>query len=254
MIRLESIKIFGVRVDKVSLDGALKNVEEFLRGNEPSTIYTPNTEIIMEANDDEELKNILNKGDLIIPDGIGLIYASKIKKKPLVERVTGFDLSIEIIKLANRHKHSLFLLGGEEGIAKEAGENIVKKYPNVKIVGYNNGYFKGAHIGFPGHEEEMEVIEKINRASPDILFVGFGAPKQEKWIEMYKEKLKCKVIIGNGGTMDIIAGKVNRAPELFQKLGLEWFYRLIKEPKRIKRQIVIPKFMFKVIFGKNVVE
>lgn len=251
---MESIKIFGVRVDKVSLDEAVEKTEEFLCGNEPRTIYTPNTEIIMEANDDEELKSILNSGDLIIPDGIGLIYASKIKKKPLVERVTGFDLSIEMIKLADRHKCSIFLLGGEEGIAKEAGENIVKKYPNVKIAGYNNGYFKGAHIGFPGHEEEKKVIEKINNASSDILFVGFGAPKQEKWIEMYKEHLKCKVIIGNGGTMDIIAGKVNRAPEAFQKLGLEWFYRLIKEPKRIKRQIVIPQFLFKVIFGKNSVE
>jgi len=251
---MESIKIFGVRVDKVSLEEAVCKVEEFLQDDEPKTIYTPNTEIIMEAKEDEGLKEVLNNGDLIIPDGIGLIYASKIKKKPLVERVTGFDLSIEMIKLADKNKYSLFLLGGEEGIAKKAGEKIVEKYPNVKIVGHNNGYFKGAHIGFPGHEEEREVIEKIKKAKPDILFVGFGAPKSEKWIELYKNELNCKVMIGNGGTMDIIAGKVKRAPEVYQKLGLEWFYRLIKEPSRIKRQIALPKFMFKVVFGKDVVE
>ncbi len=251
---MENIKIFGVRVDNVTLEEATNRVEVFLQGNETKAIYTPNTEIIMEAKDDEVLRNVLNKGDLIIPDGIGLIYASRIKKKPLVERVTGFDLSMEMIKLADRHACSLFLLGGEEGISKQAGENIVKKYPNIKIAGYNNGYFKGAHIGFPGHEEEREVIEKIKQSNPDIIFVGFGAPKSEKWIDLYKDELNCKVIIGNGGTMDIIAGKVKRAPEIYQKLGLEWFYRLIKEPSRIKRQIAIPKFMFKVIFGKNVVE
>ncbi|WP_077369803.1 WecB/TagA/CpsF family glycosyltransferase [Anaerosalibacter sp. Marseille-P3206] len=251
---MESIKIFGVRVDKVSLKEAVCKVEEFLQGNGPKTIYTPNTEIIMEAKEDEQLKEVLNNGNLIIPDGIGLIYAAKIKKKPLVERVTGFDLSIEMIKLADKHSYSIFLLGGEEGIAKKAGEKIVEKYTNVKIAGYNNGYFKGAHIGFPGHEEEREVIEKIKQAKPDILFVGFGAPKSEKWMELYKDELNCKVMIGNGGTMDIIAGKVKRAPEVYQKLGLEWFYRLIKEPSRIKRQIALPKFMFKVIFGKDVVE
>ena len=97
-------------------------------------------------------------------------------------------------------------------------------------------------------------MDKINKANPDILFVGFGAPKQEKWIDLYKDRLNCKVAIGNGGTMDILAGKVKRAPEIYQRLGLEWFYRLIKEPSRIKRQVVLPRFMLKVIFGKNVVE
>lgn len=251
---MDSIKIFGTRVDKVSLDEAVNIVEEFLKEEGAKTIYTPNTEIIMEAREDENLKEILNSGDLIIPDGIGLIYASKIKKKPLKERVTGFDLSMKILEIANKNGYSLFLLGGKEGVSKEAGENILKKYPNIKIAGYNNGYFKGAHIGYPGHEEEIEVIEKINSSNPDILFVGFGAPKQEKWMDLYKDKLNCKVLIGNGGTMDILAGKVKRAPEIYQKLGLEWFYRLVKEPSRIKRQMVLPKFMLKIIFGKNVVE
>lgn len=251
---MENIKIFGVRVDKITLEEAIKMVEKILQGDELKTIYTPNTEMVMTAKEDEYLKDVLNKGDLIIPDGIGLIHASRIKKRPLPERVTGFDLSMKMIELAGEKGYSLFLLGGEEGVAKKAGESIEKKHPNIPIVGHNNGYFKGAHIGCTGHEEELEVLKKINLANPDILFVGFGASKQEKWIDMYRDKLNCKVVIGNGGTMDILAGKIERAPEIYQKLGLEWFYRLVKEPSRIKRQIAIPKFMLQIIFGKDVIE
>ena len=154
----------------------------------------------------------------------------------------------------NENGYSMFLLGGREGIAEKAGKNIVKKYPNIRIAGSNNGYFKGAHIGFEGHEEELSVVQKINDAKPDILFVGFGAPKQEKWIHLYKDNLNAKVIIGNGGTMDILAGETKRAPEVWQKLGLEWFYRLVKEPSRIKRQMCLPYFMLIVLFSKNAVE
>jgi N-acetylglucosaminyldiphosphoundecaprenol N-acetyl-beta-D-mannosaminyltransferase len=251
---MESVKILGVRIDKVTLDKATSTVEEYLHQNETKVIYTPNTEIVMEARKNDEFRSILNEGDLIIPDGIGLIYASKMKRKPLYERVTGFDLSMRMLKVANENGYSIFLLGGREGIAEKAGKNIVKKYPNIRIVGSNNGYFKGAHIGFEGHEEEIRVVQKINDAKPDILFVGFGAPKQEKWIHLYKDNLNAKVIIGNGGTMDILAGEAKRAPELWQRLGLEWFYRLVKEPSRIKRQMCLPYFMLIVLFSKNAVE
>lgn len=239
-----SVKIFGVKVDKVTLEEATKLVGEFLQGNELKTIYTPNTEIVMKAKEDEKLKELINKGSLVIPDGIGLVHAAKIKKRPLPERVTGFDLSINMIKLANREKLSIYLLGGKPGVSEEAARNIVKKYPNVKIAGCQHGYF----------EEDEEIIRKVNESKPDILFVGLGFPKQEIWIDSNKDKLKSKVAIGNGGTMDILAGKVKRAPEIYQKLGLEWFYRLVKEPSRIKRQLVIPKFMLQVVFSKNVVE
>ena len=251
---MENIKIFGTRVDKITQKEAIKKVENFLQEDEMKAIYTPNTEIIMEAREDNFLRKVLNSGDMVIPDGIGLIYASRIKKRPLPERVTGFDLSINMLELANREGYSVFLLGGKEGIAKKAGENIIKEYPNISIAGYNNGYFKGSHTGTPGDLEELEVLDKINNTNPDILFVGFGAPKQEKWIYLNKDRLNCRVVIGNGGTIDILAGKVKRAPEIYQKLGLEWLYRLVKEPSRIKRQIVLPKFMLKVIFEKNVIE
>lgn len=134
-------------------------------------------------------------------------------------------------------------------------KNVREKYPDIKIAGTQHGYFKGTHLGKNGHEEELKVLEDINKAEPHILFVGFGAKKQEQWIEYNKDKINAKIIIGNGGTLDGLAGNVRRAPEIFIRLGLEWFYRLIQEPKRIKRQILLPIFMFKVLFGnKDVVK
>lgn len=251
---MDSIKIFNLRVDNITLDEAAAIVEKFLMEDKLKTIYTPNTEIVMAAKDDRDIRDIINDGDLVTPDGIGLIYGSRIKKKPLKERVTGFDLSIKILEIANEKGYSLFLLGGKEGVAKVAGENIIKKYPNIKLVGYHHGYFKGSHIGHNNHEEELSIIHRINEVKPDIIFVGLGFPKQEIWIDANKNRLKGKVIIGNGGTMDILSGNAKRAPEVFQKLGLEWLYRLIKEPSRIRRQMVIPKFMLYILFSKNVVD
>ncbi|WP_242863183.1 WecB/TagA/CpsF family glycosyltransferase [Caloranaerobacter ferrireducens] len=247
----DTIKIMGTRVDKVTLDSAIDKVREFVKSNKTNVIYTPNTEIVMAARKDDELRALLNEGDLVIPDGIGLVYASRIKKKPLKERVTGYDLSIKIIEMANKEGFSLFLLGGKQGVALKACENIKEEYSNVKIAGFHHGYFRGTHIGYKDHKEEREVIKKINDAKPDILFVGFGAPRQEKWIHENKDKLNCKVIIGNGGTLDILAGNVKRAPKIFQTLGLEWLYRLLKEPWRYKRQMVLPLFAMLVLFSKD---
>ncbi|MFA5524410.1 MAG: WecB/TagA/CpsF family glycosyltransferase [Tissierellales bacterium] len=247
----EKINILGVDIDKLTLEDAEERVESFLNSNNINTIYTPNTEIVMEAKKDDDLKRILNSGSLVIPDGIGLVYASRIKKKALPERVTGFDLSIKILSIANRKGSSLFLVGGKPGIADMAVENIKKQYPNINIVGSHHGYFKGTHLGYKEHEEEIQVLNKIKEAKADIIFVGFGAPKSEKWIHENKDKLNCKIVIGNGGTVDILAGTVKRAPRIYQKLGIEWLYRLIKDPKRIKRQMVLPLFVLIVLFSKD---
>ena len=245
------VRIFGVPVDKLTKIEVLEKIKVFLTEDKTRTIYTPNTEIVMTARKDENLNRILNKGDIIIPDGIGLIYAGKIKKKNLPERVTGCDVSFEMLEIANNKGYSIFLLGGEEGVAKQAGENLKKQYPNIRLAGVENGYFKGAHIGLAGHDEEKAVIKTIKESKADILFVGLGAPKQEIWIDKNKDALNCKVIIGNGGTIDILAGRMTRAPEIYQKLGLEWLYRLAKEPKRIKRQMVIPLFILTILFSKE---
>ncbi|MCF6465472.1 WecB/TagA/CpsF family glycosyltransferase [Clostridium sp. Cult2] len=251
---MENINIFGIKIDNVTLDEATAIVDKFLVEDRLRTICTPNTEIVMTAKDDKDLKSIINNSDLVIPDGIGLIYGSRIRKRPLKERVTGFDLSIKLLEIANNNGYRLFLLGGKEGVAKKAGENIMEEYPNVKLAGFHHGYFKGSHVGYENHEEELNLIHKINEVKPDIIFVGLGFPKQEVWIAKNKNRLKGKVIIGNGGTMDILSGESKRAPEIFQKLGLEWLYRLVKEPSRIKRQMVLPKFILYVLFSKDIIQ
>ena len=252
---MDKLSIMGVRIDNLSMNEVLKIAEEKIEKNEQYIIYTPNTEFIMMCQKDEEFLNLMNESDINIPDGIGLIYAGKIKKHPLKEKVGGYDLSVNLLKMANDKGLKLYVVGGKPGVAEAAMKNIREKYPGIKIVGTQHGYFKGTHLGKKGHEEELAVIEDINKHQPHILFVGFGAKKQELWIEYNKDLINANVIIGNGGTLDGLAGIVKRAPDIFIKLGLEWLYRLMKEPKRIKRQIVLPVFMLKVIFGnKNIVK
>ena len=252
---MDKLSIMGVRIDNLSMDEVLKIAEEKIEKDEQYIIYTPNTEFIMMCQKDKEFLNLMNESDINIPDGIGLIYAGKIKKHPLKEKVGGYDLSVNLLKMANDKGLKLYVVGGKPGVAEAAMENVREKYPGIKIVGTQHGYFKGTHLGKKGHEEELAVIEDINKHQPHILFVGFGAKKQELWIEYNKDLINANVIIGNGGTLDGLAGIVKRAPDIFIKLGLEWLYRLMKEPKRIKRQIVLPVFMLKVIFGnKNIVK
>ena len=251
---MKNIRIFGIRVDDIDFNYAIEKIEGFLQGDKLETIYTPNPEIIMLAREDENLKRILDQGSLVTADGIGVIYASKIKKKPLKERVTGYDMSIKMLEIANEKGYTIYLLGGAEGVSKKAKENIEKDYPKVKVVGHHNGYFKGSHIGYKDHCEEMEVVQDINTSKPDIIFVGFGFPRQELFIDNNKDRLEGKVIIGNGGVMDILAGITNRAPKIWQDLGLEWLYRLIKNPSRLKRQMILPKFLIEVIMKKDVIE
>lgn len=248
---MNKLSIMGVRIDNLSMEEVLKISEDKINNNEKFIIYTPNTEIIMMCQKDEEFLSLMNKSSINTADGVGLIYASKIKKHPLKEKVAGFDVSVNLLKMADKKGLKLYVLGGKPGVAQAAMKNVLKDYPNIKVVGTMHGYFKGTHLGEYGHEEELTVIEDINNKEPDILFVGFGAKKQEQWIEYNKDLLNVSVIIGNGGTLDGLAGVVKRAPDIFIKLGLEWFYRLLKEPKRINRQIVLPVFMLKIIFGNK---
>lgn len=248
---MNKLSIMNVRIDNFTMDEVLKIVEEKIDNNEQYIIYTPNTEIIMMCQKDEKFLNLMNKSDINIPDGVGLIYASKIKKHPLKEKVAGYDLSVNLLKLANDKGLKLYVVGGKPGVAEAAMKNVREEYPGIKIVGAQHGYFKGTHLGKRGHEEELKVIEDINNHQPHILFVGFGAKKQEQWIEYNKDLINANVIIGNGGTLDGLAGIVKRTPDIFIKLGLEWLDRLMKDPRRIKRQIVLPVFMLKIIFGNK---
>lgn len=244
---MSKFNVLGVNVDRVDMKEALSIVKGFLKDGGKHKVFTPNSEIVMNALEDDKLMKALNSCDLVIPDGIGLVLASKILKKPLVERVTGIDLMEEILKYANEEEKSIFIVGGKPGVSQMACDNISKKYSGIKIAGNHNGYFKGNHTGNPGHEEELKVIDLINESKPDILFVAFGAPKQEFWIEENIDRIDSKVFMGVGGSVDVYADVVKRAPVIYQKLCLEWFYRLVKEPWRYKRMMKLPLFVIEVL-------
>lgn len=241
----ETINILEVPIDKVTMAEAAKKIEKFVASNTFHSVFTPNPEIVMLAQEKKELKTILQKADLVVPDGIGVVIASKILKgEPLPERVPGYDLIQKSMSQATKKGYKYYFFGGKPEIARQAAEKMREKYKGIQIVGVHDGYFK--------EEDIPDIIEDINRSGANILLVALGAPKQELWINQYKKALtSIKVAIGVGGSLDGMAGVVKRAPEIYQKLGLEWFYRLVKQPTRAKRMFVLPQFIFRVIAQRN---
>jgi len=230
--------ILGVRIDKVNMNKAVEIAKTYLEEDKFHMIFTPNPEMIIIANQDEEFKRILNSSSLNIPDGNGVVWAAKQKKEPLEERVTGFDFIHRLFELGKDKNINFYFLGSKPGIAEKAKENLEKTHEYIKIVGTQDGLF--------GAGDENRIIEDINSKDVDVLLVALGAPKQEQFIYKYKEKLKCKIAIGVGGCFDVISGEVKRAPSIFIKLKLEWLYRGLSDLKRTKRLMAIPKFMIKV--------
>lgn len=229
------VDIHGVLIDNVTMNEALEKVLGMLKSQTPQKIFTPNSEIIMQATRDPELKYILNSAELVVPDGAGVILASRIMKNELKEKVSGIDLVKKILKNTEKRPTSFFMLGGRPGVAEKASVNILSDHPKARILGYRNGYFD--------ENEVPEIIKQINDSRAEILLVGLGAPKQEKWMHRYAGELNCKILMGVGGSIDIFAGTAKLAPEFMRKAGLEWLYRLIKEPKRAKRMLDLPRFI-----------
>lgn len=234
------INILNVNIDHVTMDEAVKRALSYIKQGGFHCIFTPNPEIIWQANQDEALMQILGQADMLLADGIGVIIASKILKTPLPERVAGFDFAN---RLFEQEGLRFFFFGAKPGVAEEAAKRTAEKYKGIQIVGTHHGYFK--------EEETDAIIEKINQSGADVLLVCLGVPKQEKWIYQNRNKLQPSLCLGVGGTLDGLAGHVKRAPVAFQKMGLEWFYRLLCQPSRIKRMGVLPLFLLKIIFGKK---
>ncbi|MBE5821734.1 MAG: WecB/TagA/CpsF family glycosyltransferase [Clostridiales bacterium] len=244
MENVNKINVLGINFNNVKMQDAVNKCNEFLLSDKLNMIITPNPEIVMHARKNEEFKNIINNSELVIPDGIGVIYGSKILKTPLKERVAGFDLICNLFENTESSvEKKVYILGAKPGVAQIAKQKLEEKY-NLKVVGLQDGYFNQDAI--------PEIIENINLSGANILLVGLGMEKQEKFIYDNKDKLNVKIAIGCGGTIDVFAGTVKRAPKIFQKLGLEWFYRLLKQPSRIGRMMVLPKFLLVVLFkGKK---
>jgi N-acetylglucosaminyldiphosphoundecaprenol N-acetyl-beta-D-mannosaminyltransferase len=227
---METVNFAGIKVDNVTLDECKAKVEGFLSSGDRHLIVTPNPEIIVTLQKDQELKGIVNSASLRIPDGISMVVVSKILRTPLKERVSGIDLMLKLVGL----KKKIFLLGGAPGVAQEAAG----KLPGANVVGIHHGYFN----------DDAEVIRMIKDTRPDILFVGLGAGRQEKWISKHLKELDIPVSMVIGGSLDVISGRKKRAPKWIQKLYIEWLYRLITEPQRIKRQLALPRFLFLTLF------
>ncbi|MGL6174202.1 MAG: WecB/TagA/CpsF family glycosyltransferase [Cellulosilyticaceae bacterium] len=237
----KTVSILDIPVDQVTMDEAVKKIERFVAEDKCHMVFTPNPEIIMLAKTNKDMEQTLLEADLVVPDGIGVVIASKVLKgEVLPERVAGFDLVQNTMKQAVDKGYKYYFFGSKPEVAELAATEMKKKYPGIQIVGCRDGYFK--------QEDIPKIIEEINESEANILLVALGAPKQELWISTYKEQLKhVKVAMGVGGSLDGMAGIVKRAPEIYQKLGLEWFYRLMKQPTRAKRMLVLPEFLLKVI-------
>lgn len=235
--------VLGVPFDAVTMEQAVAKAKKMLAEEGQHFICTPNPEIVMEAQKDKDLMNILHEADMVIPDGIGVVWASRYSEIRLKERVAGYDLTQNLMAELAATGETFYFFGGAPGVASAAARMMMKKYPGLKVVGVHNGYFD--------EKEEKKIIQDIKTKSPSILLVGLGAPKQEKWIYDNIRLVGAKVAIGVGGSFDVMAGNVKRAPKIFQKLGLEWFHRLITQPTRWRRMMRLPKFALTVLKTKG---
>lgn len=206
-------------------------------------IYTPNPEIVMKAEKDPEYREVLNRGSIVVPDGIGVVLASRFRFGKIRKRITGIDLLEYLLVVAAKSGKSVYLLGSKPSVAERAGVRMLEKYPNLIVAGTDHGYFS--------KQEEDSLVNKIAATKPDFLVVALGAPKQEFFIDRYADRIGVKVAIGVGGALDVWSGDVTRAPKFVSKIGMEWLYRVIKQPSRIARLAVIPKFVFKAAFSKR---
>lgn len=238
------VKILGVPVHPLTMSESVAVLEEKLRKKEQAFVVTANAEIIMMCQQDKEYNNIVSEqADLVLPDGAGAVWAGRYLGNEVPERVAGFDLYNQLLKLSADKGYKAYFFGGAPGVAEAAKNKAEELYPGVQIVGCRNGYFN--------ETEEEAIIKEINDAAPDMLFVALGAPKQEKWLVKYRNQLKPRILMGIGGSFDVLAGKMERAPKWMQEASLEWAFRLYKQPSRFMRMLALPKFVLKVIFCKK---
>lgn len=241
----QTITILGVPIDNVTKEEAGQITLDLIKQSNKTCkmIFAPNTEFIMKAQKDEEFFNILKQSSLSTPDSIGIELGTRMQGKKLRERIPGQAYFREVLRRGEQEGITFYLLGGMPGVPEKTKENLLKIFPKVKIVGVHNGYMTA--------EEERAVIEEINILQPNVLFVATGAPRQEKWIYKHRNELKVDVATGQGGTFDYECGRIKRAPVWIQKIGMEWFWRLCLEPKRIIRMSVLPIYLAKVLFKKD---
>jgi N-acetylglucosaminyldiphosphoundecaprenol N-acetyl-beta-D-mannosaminyltransferase len=234
-------KILGCKVDLKSFDEALATFENFIADDKSHQIITINPEMITAAQEDEEFKTIINESDMNIPDGVGVTLALK-ALGVAQSRIPGIDFSARVLEYCAKNALGVALVGAKKEIIEKACENLKAKYDGLNIVFCHDGYFKN----------DDEILAELEKTDPRVLLLGVGAPRQEKIIYKYKKTLKHTIMIGVGGSFDVFSGVIKRAPVIYQKLGLEWFYRLAMQPERFSRIFpALPLFLVKVILNKR---
>ncbi|CDB88084.1 glycosyltransferase WecB/TagA/CpsF family [Firmicutes bacterium CAG:170] len=234
------IDVMGLKFDSMTMDETLSRAEALLRGDKAAYVVTPNAEIAYEALHDVQLREMLNGADLMLPDGAGVVLASKLLRTPVKQKVAGVDFAAGLLGILERNGQSLYLLGGKTGIGELAAQKMLEAHPQLRIAGIADGYF----------QDEAPVIAKINASGADALFVCLGAPKQERFMVQHQQELHVHLMAGLGGSLDAFAGTVQRAPAWMIRLNLEWLYRLIREPKRFRRMLRLPKYLWAVMLKR----
>ena len=234
------INIMGVDFDSLTLSEAVDRAEALISERRAAYVVTPNPEIVMTCWENQDAMEAVQNADLVLPDGVGVVYGAKILGSPLKGKLPGIDFAAELMRRMASCGGRVYLLGAKPGVAEMAGDRMRQQFPGLIICGTHDGYF----------QDDAPIIEEINALQPDLLLVCLGAPKQELWMHRNRPVLKVGLIAGLGGSLDVFAGTVKRAPVFFRKFGLEWFYRLVKEPWRFKRMMKLPKFLFACI-GKK---
>lgn len=235
------IDVLGVSFDNVTMEQAVERAAAMVAEGGFHYAVTPNAEFVQRAEKDEPFRTALNSADLVLPDGIGVIYASKILGRSLQERVPGCDFAAALCDWMAKNGKKLFLLGAKPGVAEQAAHNLEQAHPGLTVCGTHDGYFK----------EDRPVVEAVRTAGADVVFVCLGAPKQENWMIDHGPETGASFLIGLGGSLDVFAGTVKRAPKVWQKLGLEWLYRLLKQPSRIGRMAKLPLFLLSAVKAKG---
>ncbi len=241
----KSAFLLGVRVDRITQRQAIERIDEIVVQHKESPVTSPcqqvvtvNTEFVMMAQYDTVFRNIINHAALVVADGIGIVWGTRYIHQPTPERVTGTDTLVELAKLCANKGYRLYLLGAAPGIAEEAGERLQVLAPGLQIA--------GTYAGSPSPAEDDAIIERVRKAQADMLCVAYGAPAQEIWVARNLSRLPVAVAMGVGGAYDFLSGRQLRAPQAMQRLGLEWLYRLYREPWRWRRMLAIPRFMLLV--------
>ncbi|MGD9099537.1 MAG: WecB/TagA/CpsF family glycosyltransferase [Anaerolineae bacterium] len=237
----EGVSILGVRVDDVTYQEALARIGRYIQGGGVHQVATVNVEFIMEARRNPVFQDVLAQASLCVPDSVGVMWAARWQGRPLRRRVAGVDLVEMITAQGAERGWRIYFLGAAPGVAEQAATVLGQRYPGFKVA--------GCYAGSPRPEEEDEIVGWVRAARPDVLLVAYGAPKQDLWIARNQARIGVPVAMGVGGSFDYIAGAVQRAPRWMQRAGLEWLYRLVKEPWRLRRQMAIPHFMWLVLRG-----